>query len=306
MALTPGEKVTLVKRCAQALASQEWSEILLAIKAFGLPSSPLAPGMDRYDYAVDHIQGGDDESIVALHAHLYPDATTEPATEQVGPWAEGHFRLFLSHAHEHRGLAGDLRGRLLTWSIDTFVAHDMIEPTHEWQGEIESALGTCDALAALLTPEFVQSKWCDQEVGFCLARGVLVIPIRLDTLPHGFLGKFQALDGAGRSSFQLAFDIFRTLASSEMVGDKMLRPMIQRYVHSPSFDGTREAYELLQTIPAEKWTEEMVRAVEVDALENNQVTEAVALPDARPMPEAVSALLDDRLSRGRQADDGRS
>ena len=57
-----------------------------------------------------------------------------------------------------------------------------------------------DAFAALMTDDFHDSDWTDQEVGFALARGVPVIAVKLGRDPYGFLGKFQALsadwDGA--------------------------------------------------------------------------------------------------------------
>ena len=61
------------------------------------------------------------------------------------------------------------------WRIDAFAAGAVIEPTREWERVIETALASCDALAALFTPGFVSSEWCDQEVGYCLARNVPIV-----------------------------------------------------------------------------------------------------------------------------------
>lgn len=78
-------------------------------------------------------------------------------------------------------------------SIDAFVAHDSIEPTEDWKAVILHALASCDACLALLTPGFHESVWCDQEVGFCIARDVLVIPLNFGLMPYGFFGSYQAL-----------------------------------------------------------------------------------------------------------------
>ena len=80
-------------------------------------------------------------------------------------WQPGHFRLFVSHASQKRASAHRLKEALAPFQIAAFVAHDDIEPTKEWQAEIETALRTMDALVAIISPEFVLSKWCDQEVG---------------------------------------------------------------------------------------------------------------------------------------------
>lgn len=41
-----------------------------------------------------------------------------------------------------------------------------------------------DALIAILTPDFPESKWCDQEFGFSYGRKKLAIPIRIGIDPY--------------------------------------------------------------------------------------------------------------------------
>lgn len=296
MALTPGEKVSLIKRSAQALAGDEWSDVDVTLRTFEIPDVEH-PGGSQYDYVLIRLAEGSDSALVALHAYLYPDTSTTPSEEGLGPWQARHVRLFVSHPHEHRLLAGEIRSRLLPWAVDSFVAHDAIEPSREWEDEIESALGTADVIAAILTPEFVKSSWCDQEIGYCLARGIPVVPLLHGSMPHGFIGKFQGLRTEGQSAWIIAPNLFRILASHEALQEKMIWPVIQRYVHSPNFDGTREAFDLLKGIPAEAWTQEMIGAVEKDALQNKQVTDAFPWHDSRPMPIVVSSYLDRLLDR---------
>lgn len=301
MALTPGERITLIKRCGAALGKSTWSEIDLTLRQFSMPWSEQWHGNDPYDYAVEHLEGADDGKLVDLHAYLYPDATTEPALDGAGPWQEGHFRLFLSHASEHREAAAELRSSLARYGIDAFVAHDDIEPSQQWMNEIESALGTCDALVAFLTPEFVTSKWCDQEVGFCLARGVVIVPVRMDTpTPHGFISKFQALNGRDKPNHRIANEIFRTLAAHEVSKDKMAQPIVRRFVNSGSYDGAREGFDLLKTIPAEKWTDELVEQAEVEAFENRQISEAFDISSQQAMSSALKDHLDRILGRRKE------
>lgn len=73
------------------------------------------------------------------------------------------------------------------------MAHEDIKPTQQWLDEIENALGSMDALVALMTEGFHDSNWTDQEVGFAFGREVPIISVRLGTDPYGFIGKFQAL-----------------------------------------------------------------------------------------------------------------
>lgn len=108
-------------------------------------------------------------------------------------WGNKGYRLFLSHKAEVKKKTGALKEALEPFGISSFVAHVDIHPTKEWQHEIENALASMDAFAALLTETFHESHWTDQEVGYALGRGVPLIAVKLGRDPYGFIGKFQAL-----------------------------------------------------------------------------------------------------------------
>ena len=108
-------------------------------------------------------------------------------------WGENGYRVFVSHKVEAKKEAAQLKARLQVFGVACFVAHEDIHPTKEWQDEIESALTSMDAFVALLTPDFHDSLWTDQEVGFALGRRVPIIAIRVGRDPYGFIGRFQAL-----------------------------------------------------------------------------------------------------------------
>ena len=114
-------------------------------------------------------------------------------------WGEGAIRVFISHKAEDKLLANDVKKSFLTYHVASFVAHEDIEPMKEWQSEIERALLSMDLLVALLTPEFSESNWTDQEVGVAIGREVPVVPIRLGKDPYGFIGKYQAIQETNAS-----------------------------------------------------------------------------------------------------------
>jgi len=101
-------------------------------------------------------------------------------------------RLFISHVSTHKKLAADLAQSLKSYNVTPFVAHDDIEPTAAWQEEIEKFLESTDCMLALLNTGYSQSVWCNQEVGFCLGRGIPLISFRMEEDPKGFIGKWQA------------------------------------------------------------------------------------------------------------------
>ena len=120
-------------------------------------------------------------------------SVTAEASRRV--WDADGYRVFLSHKVEVKKEVAELKERLRIFGISGFVAHEDIHPTKEWQDEIENALATMDAFVALMTKDFHDSLWTDQEVGFALGRGVPIIAVKLGRDPYGFLGKFQALAG---------------------------------------------------------------------------------------------------------------
>ncbi|MCH8204630.1 MAG: toll/interleukin-1 receptor domain-containing protein, partial [Candidatus Hydrogenedentes bacterium] len=122
-------------------------------------------------------------------------ASSIPSDALVRIWGDGHVRVFLSHKATCKENASKLKQALARYGISCFVAHEDIEPTEEWQREIERALFSMDALVALLTEDYHNSNWTDQEVGVAIGRNVLLIAVRLGSDPYGLMGKGQGLGG---------------------------------------------------------------------------------------------------------------
>lgn len=64
-------------------------------------------------------------------------------------WGSGRVRLFISHVSSYRSAASKIKAGLLPMGITAFIAHEDVEPTLEWQKEIEIALQSMDVLCAL-------------------------------------------------------------------------------------------------------------------------------------------------------------
>ncbi len=140
-------------------------------------------------------------------------------------WRPNHFRLFMSHLSTFKTTVHLLRDSLLKYGVSAFVAHDDIEPTREWQDEIEKALFSMDALAAILMPGFNESKWTDQEVGIAIGRHKLVIPIRKGLDPYGFIGKYQGFNPNGKSVENVAEFIIDILVSHKLTRKRMIESL---------------------------------------------------------------------------------
>lgn len=139
-------------------------------------------------------------------------------------WNNGNLRIFLSHKAEHKVETAKLQEELATYGIASFVAHNDIEPTREWQNEIENALHTMDVLVALLTDRFQESNWTDQEIGFALGRKKQVIAVRMGTDPYGFIGRYQAVTATWDNA---AINIVKALMKHEKMIDIYIESMRQ-------------------------------------------------------------------------------
>lgn len=108
-------------------------------------------------------------------------------------WENEGYRVFLSHKAEVKKETAKLKESLKLFGVSAFVAHEDIQPTKEWRDEIENALFSMDAFVSLMTEDFHDSDWTDQEVGVAFGRGVPIISVKLGKDPYGFIEKFQAL-----------------------------------------------------------------------------------------------------------------
>lgn len=205
-------------------------------------------------------------------------ASGSEVTEEVPSyWEPGHFRLFISHASEKRQSAHRLKEALANYQIAAFVAHDDIQPTKEWQAEIETALRTMDALAAIISPEFLPSRWCDQEVGIAIGRSKLVVPLRVGADPHGFLGKYQGLQTRGSDASKVALSLFEILLAHDLSSGRMVDALVDRMVTSRSWASARATASLLNgaTSLSTAQAGKLLKAIE----ENSEVGLAKGVPD---------------------------
>jgi TIR domain len=155
---------------------------------------------------------------------------TQDASDRI--WGDARVRVFLTHKSSVKVETAALKQSLARCGIGAFVAHEDIEPTEEWRREIERALFSMDALVGLLTEDFHDSDWTDQEVGVALGRGVPLIAVRLGTDPYGLMGKSQGLGGCslGKAS-EMALRLFDLLVK-RLDHDRMFECALSAYAQS--------------------------------------------------------------------------
>lgn len=234
MALTPSQRVVLIKEVAARLAAEEWPLVDVTLKQFGLPWSDQWSD-SKEAYVLKMIGDARDDVLVDLAHHVGFTLRSAGARNDPPFWRKDMFRVFVSHLAAHRTFAAELQAALLEYGISSFVAHNDIEPTAEWQAQIELALSSCDGLVALLHPNFHQSNWTDQEIGYAMGRGVPAFSIRFGPDPYGFIGRFQAFNGNGKTSAEIARELFDAYRKNEQTQYRMANVLVQLLEDSPSF-----------------------------------------------------------------------
>lgn len=104
------------------------------------------------------------------------------------------YKLFISHLTQDKDEVSVVAENLNRLGISTFVAHTDISGGKQWVNEIKNALMTMNGLLAYITPNFYDSEWTDQEIGFAMARNVPVFPVKCGADPKGFIGHIQGIN----------------------------------------------------------------------------------------------------------------
>jgi hypothetical protein len=278
MALTPSERITLKKEIASRLNPEDYPLIDATLKEFDLPTSNEWGG-EKYDYLLHAIQDGSDQPLIDLAAHVGFVFAAPVSSSLIEPafWQKGMLRIFLSHLATHKVRAGELQKALLEFGISCFVAHNDIEPTATWQTEIETALATCDGLIALLHPEFHASNWTDQEIGFAMGRGLPIFSVHIGQTPYGFIGKFQAFQGKGKTPAAMAREIFDGFRKNKQTQQRMGEVLVGLFEESTSFADAKYKIGLLEELTTWQPTFSARLLAAIDA--NSQVSGSWGVPE---------------------------
>ncbi len=279
MKLTKSQRITYIKDIAEFQEDDDWTSIDLVLQQFSLPTSNEWNG-DKKSYVVAMIEDSSDNELLELAKHFGMAQKTEdndPSPVDPPYWEEGKLKVFISHLSTHREQASSIKTSLVQFGISSFVAHNDVHPTAEWQVEIESALATCDLLVAIIHPNFVESQWCDQEIGYALGRGIPVFTIRCGADPYGFVSRFQAFNGNGKSNFQIAREIFEAAIVHKKLQLKMAAILVDLFVKSGSFAVAKTRINYLEQLKI--WDQNFSDKIKKAIKDNNQVRGSWGVPE---------------------------
>jgi hypothetical protein len=279
------ERIELIDKIGRELQSRmTYGDIDVYLGAYGIETKNIQPSSNSKWVYVKELLAKSDENLILSIAeeleinHNFSDVVPKEATF----WKAGHFKLFLSHLASFKSNTAKLQQVLRKYAISSFVAHEDIEPSKEWQTEIESALHTMDAMVAILMDGFKESNWCDQEVGFAVGKNVLIIPVRKGIDPYGFIGKYQGIQAKDKNIGQVAEEIFQTIVKSKKTRGKMLSALSNAIIQSTDINEATEKVFLLQS----------VQNIPLEVLENikKSVTENRILINSKVFINSVNKL----------------
>lgn len=218
------EKFNLIDKVARELQNRfTYTEIDAFLGEFGVPPPTNVTSNSKWVYAKAALHSSTEQTVLRISQEL--DIISAASGLTVPPprnW-EGTalFRLFISHLSKDKDKATRTKECLDAYGIHSFVAHEDIHPTLEWQIEIERGLHNMDALLAIHTTGFKESFWCQQEIGFALGRNVKTISLEMGELPTGFISKHQALKRGKRTAEEVARIVDSILTEEPRTKDKL-------------------------------------------------------------------------------------
>src|SRR3989344_4416718 len=151
-------------------------------------------------------------------------------------------QVFLSYSSSNRRLAGIIKRELENLGINVFLAHDDILPSSQSQESILKALEEADVFLPLLTTEFKRSEWANQEIGVAVAQRKLIIPLKIDVNPSGFIVgiqaykfKYKADENLGISldlCRQSCFEVVKLISDRSPYGEQIKQGLIEKFALS--------------------------------------------------------------------------
>ena len=178
-------------------------------------------------------------------------------------------KAFISYSIQDRKLAKQIKKCLLIYGLNVFLAHDDIEASSQWSSVILATLKESNVFLPLLTEAFSKAEWTDQETGIAVAHGHLIIPLKVDSDPYGFIGAIQAQKLSSENPSPACAKIAKIVGKNPELQERFFDGLVQMFADSYSFDEAGRRAEML--LDFEGYTPQQVRRVLLATVENDQI-----------------------------------
>lgn len=181
--------------------------------------------------------------------------------------------VFISYSSQDKLLAGLFKQSFEKYAgFSVFLAHEDIAPALEWQIKIIKKLKEAQVVIPLITDNYRNSEFTDQELGMAIALNKIVLPIKLSNInPYGFIKKIQALKcnrNEGDITNSVTTIVFVLINNMEFNSCKenVIDSVIEAFAKSNLFKTTRIIIRMLEKI--ESFTSVQISNL-TDAIKNN-------------------------------------
>jgi len=177
-------------------------------------------------------------------------------------------RIFLSYSADDKILAGKIKSILGRFNINVFLAHEDIQPLQEWEEELIHNLNNCDIFIPILTKNFLNSDWTSQEIGIAYSKQKLIIPLKIDVAPYGFIGKIQALKVSEDIIEESSQKILEIIGRERLLKENLMDCLIQSLDNVHNFDSADRRLDILKE---QDFNEIQINEIFRKAIKNNQI-----------------------------------
>lgn len=157
--------------------------------------------------------------------------------------------VFISYASKQKVIGGKFKLYLENLcGYEAFIAHDDILGSTIWEEEIIQAIKNADFFIPLISKEFKEAPFTDQETGIAVCLKKKIIPVKLDEInPYGFIEKYQALQYRNNIN-KLALTIAQIGLICEpqsLYHKKVLNSIVHAFCKSISFEIANATIQIL-------------------------------------------------------------
>lgn len=250
IALTRADRLRIILNCATELNDQPDNIARLLLKEFSDQVGPSGPPKEL-DELVEVLEGFPDENLQKLSSFL--DDNFFRAWSWNAQATDAPLTLFLSYPDSSgKDKAFCLEKALEAYGVQAFVASHDVSPGQDWWQTITGNLDSCHALVAINVGNYESRAFCQQEVGWVMARQrpILWLAYDQDSQSGGMVSRYQALqvddpENAGGTASQIA----RWCAGSPQLQRPLGLALVRQLANTQSHPDLQRLCDLLISLP---------------------------------------------------------
>lgn len=178
--------------------------------------------------------------------------------------------IFLSHSINDKQIAGKIKKKLDHFGVDIFLAHEDIEGGTDWKPKLYSEIKNCEIFIVLLSKNYHEANFTDQELGMALAYEKPVIPISIDgTMPYGFMEKYQCMKCDPEITNENIEKLMGLVMNFSDTGKEFIDLLIEKLSNAGSFEDA--TFWSRKLVSYSKFTKSQINNIAEAYIKNNQI-----------------------------------